>query len=67
MEEKLVPGEFLGELNGIKYHLMVNLDDVLIPENAKDGDELGWINCSCQRVHRVSLRNGGKHVDTGWY
>lgn len=52
---------------GVPFEGWVTLPDIKIPEDAKEGDELGFVNCSCGRIHQVTLRNGKKHVDTGWY
>lgn len=52
---------------GFPFEKWVTLEDIKISESAKEGDELGFVNCSCGRVHQVILRNCKKHVDTGWY
>lgn len=54
---------------GINFKDWKTLDDIEIPlEAAINGETLGFVNCSCGRVHAVTLgKDGEKHVDTGWY
>lgn len=72
INKHLKPGEeVFTDNNGLRWRVWVSIEDYKIPSEAKDGDILGYSNCSCQHVHPVIVRekNGKliKTTSTGYY